>query len=446
MSIVLHLEPCDPALGDAKARRVEVTGRLTIGRGADNGLVLPDPQRQLSKNHCIISFDGIGGSVTDTSTNGVFLNQSPDRLPRNVPTPLAEGSVMRLGGYQITIVAIAPSASAAAGAAAPRASDDGLFGDPLAAPPMASIPGDDFSLLGRDKGSAAPAQGGGLFAPVIPDDVDLFGPKEAPKWHGPSQADHTPAEQVFFTPPRVTREKIPDDWDLSSPLAPASGRAPERRPAPQRDFAEPAAPAAAVNFAAGGGDAAAIAAFLGAIGLGGIALSESEKLRMMQVAGEVLAATLAGLSEILAARASTKQEFRIERTLIGATRNNPLKFATSPAEALRAVLLGKAQGFLSGKAAVDEALGDIKSHQLAMLAGMQMALTTVIARFDPEQLEKRLDQRSMIDGILPGARKARNWELFKALYKEIATELEEDFQKAFGAEFARAYRNQIDRL
>jgi type VI secretion system protein len=61
-------------------------------------------------------------------------------------------------------------------------------------------------------------------------------------------------------------------------------------------------------------------------------------------------------------------------------------------------------------------------------------------------LEKRLEQGSLIEGILPGARKARYWELFKALYKEIATELEDDFQKAFGAEFARAYRAQIDRL
>jgi len=30
------------------------------------------------------------------------------------------------------------------------------------------------------------------------------------------------------------------------------------------------------------------------------------------------------------------------------------------------------------------------------------------------------------------------------LYKEIATELDEDFQKVFGAEFARAYKEQLD--
>jgi predicted component of type VI protein secretion system len=70
----------------------------------------------------------------------------------------------------------------------------------------------------------------------------------------------------------------------------------------------------------------------------------------------------------------------------------------------------------------------------------------VVSRFDPDKLEKRLEQRSLIEGIVPAARKARYWELFRTVYKEIATELEEDFQKAFGAEFARAYRKRVDQL
>jgi type VI secretion system protein len=433
MPIVLQLKTSNPSLGEAKTQRVEVASRLTIGRGADNGLVLPDPERQLSKNHCVITFDGIAGWVVDTSTNGVFINENPDRLPRDVPTPLAEGSVLRLGAYQITVAAVAPAISAASvngeGSSRP-AHDDGLFGDPLASPPMA----------------ATPARTEGALAPVIPEDFDLFGLKDkAPKWHGPSQPDNTPAEQVFFTPPRMTREKIPDDWDLSSS---SGARTVELRPA-QPDFAEPARELPRPALAGGSREIApdaAITAFLNTVGLGGTPLSESERVRIMQVAGEVLVATIKGLSEILAARATTKQEFRIERTMIEAARNNPLKFADGSSEAMRALLLGRTQGFLSGKEAVDQAIGDIKSHELAMVAGMQNALATVIARFDPHQLEKRLDQRSLIEGILPAARKARNWELFTALYKEIATELEDDFQKAFGAAFARAYSKQTGRL
>jgi type VI secretion system FHA domain protein len=297
----------------------------------------------------------------------------------------------------------------------------------------------------------------GPFTPVIPDDVDLFiGNEPAQPWHGPSQADHTPSDQVFFAPPKVASQRIPDDWDMSEFAPPAGGRSPQpHRPAdaafahPAQPEAAPRMPAAAAagpNFGgASAGDRAAVGAFLAAIGLKDAALGDNEKIRVMQLAGETFATMAKGLAEILAARASIKQEFRIERTTIGATRNNPLKFSASMEEAIRVMLLGRTPGFLPAKEAIDEALDDIKSHQLAVLAGMQMALATVIARFDPDKLENRLDQRSLLEGILPTTRKARYWELFKSLYKDIATELEEDFQKAFGAEFARAYRKRIGR-
>jgi type VI secretion system protein len=478
MSLVLHLDSNDPALRDVAGRRVEVASRMTIGRGSDNDLVLPDPNRHLSKNHCTIAFDGRAYTITDTSTNGVFLNNNPERLPRGVPTPLGEGSVMRLGDYTMTIAAITPPGASVPPMAPvqPSASpDDGLFGDPLggadpfAAPepfPRHSPPAQGHGLPAQASGDddmfgfatgASPAAG-----PVIPDDVDLFGDnRPAEPWQGASQPDHAPSSQAFFAPPKASVETIPDDWDLAdlgvplgtpAPIAPAPGRAAAAQPSLPVDegFAEgtnpPARRPAAATGAPPPGDDAAIASFLAAVGLGGTALSDAEKSAVMRLAGEALAVTVKGLTEILAARSTTKQEFRIERTTIGAMGNNPLKFSASLDEAMRVMLLGRIPGFLSAKQAIEEALGDVKSHQLAVLAGMQVALTTVIARFDPAKLEKRIEQSSLIEGILPAARKARYWELFKTLYKELATELEDDFQSLFGAEFARAYKDQIDKL
>jgi type VI secretion system protein len=469
MPLVLHLETTDPALGEKAVRRIEVTSRLTIGRGSDNDLALADPQRHLSKNHCIVDFDGHSGTITDTSTNGVLLDGSPERLARNVPVPLQEGSVVRFGGYQLTVAAISPSHSASptpasrpVGAhAAPgsAASDDALFGDPLAAAPVShrQSPG-GFPGAADELGGLDPPRDSGRFAPVIPDDIDLLlGNEPPPQWHAASQPDHTPADQVFFAPPRTTIGPIPEDWDNPEFPAPSTPRAGDRRLPADADFSRLALPEGAAPPVAaplpprafvtpGAGDGMAVASFLAAVGLKGAPLSEPEKIRLMQLAGETFAAMTKGLCEILAARASTKQEFRIDRTVIGAKHNNPLKFSNSTDEAIRAMLLGRTRGFLPAKEAVAEALGDIQSHQLAVLAGMQVALATVIARFSPEKLEKRLEQGSLIEGILPAARKARYWELFKALYKEIATELEDDFQKAFGAEFARAYKAQVDRL
>src|ERR1700752_1817892 len=107
MPLILNLESSDPKLGPP-ARRIEVADHLTIGRGADNDLVLPAPDRHLSKNHCTIAFDGVGYTITDTSTNGVFLNNSPERLPRGTPMPLGEGNALRLGGSTIPPTHAAP--------------------------------------------------------------------------------------------------------------------------------------------------------------------------------------------------------------------------------------------------------------------------------------------------------------------------------------------------
>jgi type VI secretion system protein len=470
MPLVLHLATSDPAGGGA-ARRIEVARRLTIGRGPGNDLVLADPNRHLSKNHCVIDYDGSGYVITDASANGVFLDNGAERLPRGAPVPLAEGNVLRLGSHELTVAAIVPSQSPplasqplvdpAGDAGRGTAEVDGFLSDPLAGPDevdaarvrMADSMSNSDASPDRDFDSAPSA----LPMPVgqhIPDDIDLFGEDRAEEnWHVVSRPDHASSDQAFFAAPRATTEAIPEGWEMSVMAGPRRAGAPPPAISAVRPGADsgphrqvkPASAVSATSGAVAGGEAG-LAGFLGALGLAGTTLSEAEKVKFMRLAGGALAAAVRGLSEILATRADTKQEFRIERTIIGPAANNPLKFAASVEEAMRIMLLDRTPGFLRAEDAVEEALRDIKSHQLAVLAGMQVALRTVISRFDPDRLERRLEQGSLIEGILPAARKARRWELFRALYKEIAAELEDDFQKAFGAEFARAYEEQVNGL
>jgi type VI secretion system protein len=444
--LVLHLTASDADGGGGAGRRIEVEKRLTIGRGHDNDLVLEDPERHLSKNHCVVDFDGVNFTITDISTNGLYLDNQPERLPRNLPTPLHEGSVLRLGGYRITVTAIEPSLSVPSLASReirtdPLANDDPLFGDPLAGAPVGRHAAQGLPPLASEF-SGLSSQGGSAGAPLIPDDVDFLGGTAQERWQGASQPDHAPSDQAFFAPPRVTAEKIPDDWEDPG-VTTAAGSGLGR---PGLVVPPPLAPPLPGAAGRGGPAEAAIAAFLAATRLADMPLSDADKVRVMKTAGEALALALKGLAEILAARASTKEEFRIERTTVGAAKNNPLKFSADENEALRALLIGRMPGFLNANEAVGEAIKDIKSHQLAVLAGMQAALATVLARFDPEKLEKRLEQGSLMEGILPAARKARLWDRFRELYEEIAGEVEDDFQKAFGAAFARAYRKQVDRL
>ena len=49
-------------------------GALTIGRGEENDLALPDPDRLLSKRHCVLEEQNGDYVIIDISTNGTFLN------------------------------------------------------------------------------------------------------------------------------------------------------------------------------------------------------------------------------------------------------------------------------------------------------------------------------------------------------------------------------------
>ena len=102
--------------------------------------------------------------------------------------------------------------------------------------------------------------------------------------------------------------------------------------------------------------------------------------------------------------------------------------------------------YLPPVAAVRGGFDDLKAHQMAVMAGMQVALAALLRRFDPDTLEKRLKSQSVLDSILPAARKAKYWELYEELYKEIAREAEDDFQGLFGREFASAYERQVKKL
>lgn len=167
----------------------------------------------------------------------------------------------------------------------------------------------------------------------------------------------------------------------------------------------------------------------------------------MRTLGEIFRETVQGLVEVLLARGDVKGEFRLHRTTIGPVENNPLK--TSPGQpplsseqVMTLLLVRQKDAYMSPVQAVREGFNDIKAHQLAVMAGIQAALTRLLERFDPGNLETRLEQ-SVLDNIWPGNRKAKYWDLFTTEYQTIAREAEDDFNELFGDEFARAYEERL---
>jgi type VI secretion system protein len=241
MSVTLRFQSTGTVPGNGEPVTMRAQS-LTIGRGPDNDLVLPDPDRLISKTHCVIEDHGGNVVVMDLSTNGTFLNYG--KVPLGpTPTPLNDGDVLSMGTYEL-VVALPRTGSGAEEPVDPLARAPVSHGNPDAAPGTDSLlddidTGTDFlnDLLESSDQPRGPARWVEAkdrlddFLPPLSDD-DLLGTKREQDM--PAMPDHGAAVSDAFAPGAASAPKIPDDWD--DLLAPPGGKA---TPAPSRRPAEP---------------------------------------------------------------------------------------------------------------------------------------------------------------------------------------------------------------
>jgi type VI secretion system protein len=101
-------------------------------------------------------------------------------------------------------------------------------------------------------------------------------------------------------------------------------------------------------------------------------------------------------------------------------------------------------GYLGAVDSTEQALFDIKAHQVAVISGMEAAIKGVLSQLAPEVLESQMEARG-IGSFLKG-RKARYWETYEKMYAQISDQAEKDFHELFSREFAREYQAQLERL
>ena len=75
----------------------------TIGRSLESDWVLPDGQRYISSRHASIDYRSGSYYIVDTSTNGVYVNDSDQPVGRGNPQRLFSGDRIRLGEYEINV-------------------------------------------------------------------------------------------------------------------------------------------------------------------------------------------------------------------------------------------------------------------------------------------------------------------------------------------------------
>lgn len=167
---------------------------------------------------------------------------------------------------------------------------------------------------------------------------------------------------------------------------------------------------------------------------------------VMEAVGRLLREAVRGTVDLLLARALTKREIRANVTILVGKENNPLKFSPDVDVALTHLLNPPARGFMPPATAMRDAYDDLRAHTFGFMAGMRAALAGVLARFDPENLQKRLAHKTVLDSFMATSRRAKLWDLFEQMYGEISREAEDDFDELFGKAFLRAYEEQVARL
>jgi type VI secretion system FHA domain protein len=283
MKLRLTMIASPPSQGGDTQRHL-ATGKLTLGRGSDNDWVLRDEERVLSKNHCVVEFKSGVYVVIDSSTNGVFHNESLEPLGRGNSAVLADGDRLRFGAFVVKaqFVADDPLPEAADPfLAVLRATDDRASsaipddpfddGDPFAAGPKTPVAftpipdDDDDDDHDHDHGGGA----GFLLPPrpkLDPAAAEAAWRRDNPEWAPVADRDDVGGHEQAWSGSAVAGGAIPDDWDdesgadlpeSSSPPCFAS-YFPEPPPAPPQplpvaaipdDWAEAPAPAPVSPFA-----------------------------------------------------------------------------------------------------------------------------------------------------------------------------------------------------
>jgi predicted component of type VI protein secretion system len=184
-----------------------------------------------------------------------------------------------------------------------------------------------------------------------------------------------------------------------------------------------------------------VSAFLHAAGLDPRGVSPE----MAPVLGQIVRLVAQGMIDVLGARAQFRSQFHLPLTRVRASQNNPLKFAPTAEEALTAMFLTRARGYMQPLEAFEDAFDDIRFHLLATLAGMRAGLDSMLRRLDPKRLQHVSDRRYPAFLARFGA-KRRYWDRYVDLFEEMAGNTEAVFQQTYGEEFSSAYEQQLEEL
>ena len=425
--------------------------KITIGRKDDNSWVLDDTNKFISNHHAIVEYEIPDYFMTDISSNGIFINGTKSTLGRNGKYQLHDDDNIKIGEYEIAIsINDEIETSADSHPDNPSQAKSRLSEASHIDIQEFSLPDfliDDFSIS-----EVAASEEEQNFSSAQADinlnaDVDFTSTDYTPV---SPQTDAAIVEE--FPPLQDIKEASGSNKPEPEDLCDATDKPSETREAETTEPAvalESTVDASEIRKTGADGDEQtldAIDQFIKGAGLQNNQIINHLDASSFFIIGKMLRVMLKGTMDVLQARDDFKSELRLDVTRIRSTENNPIKFSVSVEEALFRLMIPQRDGYMSPDQSIVEAFDDLKVHQVAVLAGMQTAIQTVLKRLDPKILAQKLQHISSISASIPFHRQAKLWELFEQLYEEIEQQTQDDFNQIFGQAFAEAYSTQIKNL
>ncbi len=455
---------------------------MYIGRSPSCDFILNDISRYISSNHATVLVENEQLLIQDTSANGLYLNGSTESVGRGNVAVLGNGDSLTIGDYSL-VASI--SASAHPSAEADPFGDFGLPDDSSPKPDPfdpfrgeehdwtpesekpheAGFPNDDDWAIGKPENLADTAEdsnwpdwfdddAGSSDSPrersphpkPSDNDLDWLPGTSSETISTPRPIDHPGSVPIAATPPPPANNR-PFPAEAVNRLSPHQGGYAQPQgqgmPAPQ-----PQRPRAAVYPAQPQQNSdVAINTLLRSAGLNPADFAAHDNEQLLKAAGQLLKQSMEGMIVLLHSRNELKNAIRTDLTRLARENNNPLKFTASAEDALAKMLAPNSQrGYLPADKAIDEAVDDLKAHQLAMLEGMKAAVRSMLIKFDPDKLEQMLEKANPIAANIPITREAKLWQLFQEKFGDIRDEAFKDFNELFGQEFRKAYEKRIAEL
>lgn len=428
-------------------------GRSTVGRSPTCNLCLPDPDKYISRQHAVISYENGLYYLSDTSKAGTFFADNNQKVHGD-KIQLKDGTVLRIGDYEL-LVSLTDRGELDTSSSEDRLEEDDSF----------------FPIFGPNTGEVDDTPGP-LIEPILPDDPIPDPPQEgsiSPPDISPAKpmdaipSDFNPIDLLIetgekgeFTAELDNQENyIPKGWEeqgfpngepnknpYSGSIDPSTG--PRVVKGRQDLSAGPTikkrTPEASKRMQPHSRDAFdnLLNVFLKAAGIEDPNfLREEQSPDLMRTVGAMLRELVAGLMTVLKGRAELKAQVRVPVTILKPTENNPLKFTPGVNEALKLLLTKNHSGYLDAVEAVREGYEDIMHHQLAITAGVRASLLNVFKKFDPQQFEEKYQEGIVLQ------KRAKCWDSYSQAYKKIISEASDDF---FGNAFTQAYEDQLLKL